>query len=337
MSLSLYVMLAVIFILSTIVIAYTFRRKSKIPCMTGMMIAMTTGMMVGLTIGVILGIMYAGNLFISTLLAIGIGMSVGFIAGVPVSIMAVLDGMLAGIMGGMMGAMLGEMISTEYRDALIKIMFVLFVGIHLIILYMMQQELNKKNGESRQPLFHHPLMIIFIMGGFFFGYNQLGTSISISQTNHGDSRLEHMQRNDGHTLNGTLKSQNNQRFGERYMGQMILPKSSEKYIPRLVVEAKEYTFSPRKIEIHTGREILLVLKNLGEQEHDLEILGMDAANIGSRTHSQNHSKENHIHLHTKPGDDDAIAFVPLRPGLYRMICTIPGHKESGMEGVVKVI
>src|SRR5699024_11615308 len=79
----------------------------------------------------------------------------GFLAGVPVSIMATLDGFLSGLMGGMMGAMLGEMIVVEFRDAIAKIMFFLFLGTILILLRMMHKEVNAKPN-----VFHHPLITI---------------------------------------------------------------------------------------------------------------------------------------------------------------------------------
>lgn len=167
--------------LSSIVLAFVFRKRGKIPCMTGMMIAMTLGMMVGIVAGVIFGVILKGNLFTSTLLSMAVGMVIGFIAGAPISVMAILDGMLAGLMGGMMGAMLGEMITSGYQDMMIKIMFVIFVGIMFILLFMMQQELIREKENGKDPLFHNPLFILIILGVFFFVYNQLGSNVTITE------------------------------------------------------------------------------------------------------------------------------------------------------------
>lgn len=127
-----------------------------------MMIAMTIGMNVGLTIGVIFGIIISDNFFSATILGILVGMIAGFSAGIPLSIIAVLDGMLSGLMGGMMGAMLGEMITFEYQDAMIKIMFFIFLSTFLILLRMIHQEVNYKTSLLRS------LFIIVIIFGFFF-------------------------------------------------------------------------------------------------------------------------------------------------------------------------
>src|SRR5699024_11568599 len=52
---------------------------------------------------------------------------------ISISLVATLDGLLSGLMGGMIGAMLGEMITAEYQDAIVKIMFFLFLGTLLIL------------------------------------------------------------------------------------------------------------------------------------------------------------------------------------------------------------
>lgn len=280
--------------------------------MTGMMIAMTIGMLVGLTIGVVLGIIYSGNLFASTLLAMGIGLIIGFLAGVPVSVMAVLDGMLAGIMGGMMGAMLGEMIAAQYTDTLVKIMFVLFVGIFFILLYMMQQELSRKK-EPRKPLFHNPLFMMAVLATFFFGYNQLGVTVSKAE-----QQMDHDNSMDMNSMN------------------------------QIMVQADEFAFSPGEVTIAAGEMVTLTLKNTGNQEHDLSIAGLNADVVessgtmrndahGEQSHGNSgQSMEGELHLHTKPGEVQTITFIPLQPGTYKMVCTLPGHKEAGMVGIIKV-
>lgn len=181
MTLALFITIAVMILLTSIVVIYTFLRRDRITCMVGMMIAMTSGMIVGLTGGVILGIQFAGNLFIGTVLGMGIGLIIGFITGVSISIMAVLDGILAGIMGGMMGVMLGDMITVEYQDAMVKIMFVLFIAITLTLLYMVQNEV--KSTSKYTPIFHNPFFLIIAFVVFFYIYNQLGPIIHMEKDN----------------------------------------------------------------------------------------------------------------------------------------------------------
>ncbi|GAB7388441.1 hypothetical protein BSNK01_22780 [Bacillaceae bacterium] len=310
MSLALLITVAVISILSLAVIGHIFYNRKNITCMTGMMIAMTLGMMVGLTAGAILGVVFNGDLFRSTLLAMGIGIAAGFLTGAFVSVMAVLDGTLAGIMGGMMGAMLGEMIPSDDRDMLIKIMFVLFVGITLILFYMLQQEFARKNGV-RARLFHNPLFMALSLGIFFFGYNQLGATIPLSLKD---------QMEGSHPMPSQMERQQ---------------KEEKVGTTSLLVQAKEFAFFPEQMVVFQGQPTKLVLQNIGNQAHDLEIVGLQAKVMEP---GQNHHKQkNAVHLHTAPGESQELTFVPQETGVFHIICTLPGHQESGMEAIIKVI
>ncbi|WP_010650459.1 cupredoxin domain-containing protein [Oceanobacillus massiliensis] len=293
---SLYVTLIGIFILTIWIIWNTIYHRKKITVMTGMMISMVLGMVVGLTIGVILGILLAGDLFSSTLLAMIIGIAAGFLAGLPIGLMAILDGALAGMMGGMMGAMLGEMIATEHQDTLIRVMFLLFIGMIIILYQMMQQEFIKSKA-----LVNHPLVMIILFVLFIVGYNQLGSLIPSSHS---------------------LKNSNN---------------NHSMSANNLVIQADEYSFSPSHTKIMAGERVTITLDNIGEVEHDLEIKGMITEMMESGT-SHIHQKDNTIvHVHSMAGEKQEISFTPLTPGKYRFTCTIPGHVESGMFGIIEVI
>ena len=176
MTFSLYVTLFGAAMLTLIIIWNTNYYRNKITVMTGMMISMVLGMSIGLTIGVIAGVLLSGNLFYSTILAMIIGIAAGFLAGLPISLMAVLDGILAGIMGGMMGAMLGEMISPEFQDSIIRLMFLLFVGIIMILFRMMKQEFN-----NDKTFIGHPFVLVILYILLIISYNQLDPLIDISQ------------------------------------------------------------------------------------------------------------------------------------------------------------
>ncbi|MFD2132213.1 hypothetical protein ACFSKI_13445 [Pseudogracilibacillus auburnensis] len=170
MGATLYLMFISIVLLSIFIIYKTIYYRNKITSMTGMMIAMTLGMSVGLTVGVILGILISDNFFIATVFGMLAGMFVGFLAGLPISLVATLDGLLSGLMGGMIGAMLGEMITAEYQDAIVKIMFFLFLGTLLILVKMINQEVNKAVN------FYRSLYITVVLFGMLFViFEQLGS------------------------------------------------------------------------------------------------------------------------------------------------------------------
>ncbi|WP_040980537.1 MULTISPECIES: plastocyanin/azurin family copper-binding protein [Oceanobacillus] len=297
MPISLYVTVIGIFILTIWIIWNIINHRNKITVMTGMMISMVLGMVVGLTIGVIIGVLLSEDLFSSTLWAIIIGISVGFVAGLPIGLMAVLDGILAGLMGGMMGAMLGDMIAPEHQETLIKVMFLLFIGIVIILYQMMQQEFIKSKS-----MVSHPVVMIVLFVVFIVGYNQMGTLIPSADSLNNDNHQHGMRRTNN-----------------------------------FVVQAEEYTFLPSDIEIKAGEMATIILENTGETEHDLEIIGMEAE-IEEQPSSNNHTHTNNqIHLHTYPGERKEVSFTTNTPGTYRYICTLPGHEESGMTGMIDII
>ena len=297
MSISLFLICLTITLLSSIVVGKTAYNRKQVTCMTGMMIAMTMGMIVGLTVGVVFGILFMDNFFLATILGMIVGMVIGFLAGIPVSVMAVLDGLLSGLMGGMMGAMLGAMIVPEYHEAIVKIMFFLFLATLFILLYMMQREVSRNKAN----FYSNPLITIALFGLFFVVFNQLGPifkdTVSPNQ-NHGDHH----------------SNENN-----------------------LLIKAEEYTFKSNQINVQAGEIVTLQLENIGEEEHDLEIIGLEADNIKQNSTYHDSQEMDKIHLHAPSGEKQSISFIPIEKGLYRFVCTLPGHEESGMFGTFEVL
>lgn len=297
MGTSLFLILLTIILLSFIVVGKTVYNRKKVTCMTGMMIAMTMGMIVGLTVGVVFGILFTDNFFMATVLSMVVGMVIGFLAGIPISVMAVLDGLLSGLMGGMMGAMLGAMITPEYHDEIVKIMFFLFLATLLILLYMIQKELNR-NGTAFN---RNPLITVVLFAMLFVVFNQLGPVFKITNPPN-QNHVEH---------NSTKNS--------------------------LLIQAKEYNFISNEIHVQADEKVTLLLENIGEEEHDLEIIGLGVDDVEqSSTHDHGQDTEK-VHIHTAPGEKQSISFVPVEKGVYRFICTLPGHEESGMIGTFEVL
>lgn len=90
--------------------------------------------------------------------------------------------------------------------------------------------------------------------------------------------------------------------------------------PKVVkVTAKEFAFEPREVKIKAGQPVRLVLENRGVIEHDivLEKLGVKTATI-------------------QPGKTAELTFTPKAKGRYPIVCSVPGHKEAGMTGVLVV-
>lgn len=90
-------------------------------------------------------------------------------------------------------------------------------------------------------------------------------------------------------------------------------------VKEVTVISTEFAFSPLSITVQAGDEVRLKLKNEGGARHDLEIEG-----LGVRTER------------IDGGQTDTIEFTAPASGTYTFICSIPGHKEAGMVGSLKV-
>lgn len=291
MGIPLFLIFLTIILLSVTVVGKTMYNRKKVTCMTGMMIAMTLGMIVGLTMGVVFGILFIDNFFVATILGMVVGMVIGFLSGIPVSVMAVLDGLLSGLMGGMMGAMLGAMIAPEYREAIVKIMFFLFLATLLILLYMIQKELNR----NKTAFYMNPLITVVLFGFFFVVFNQLGPIFKV------------------------IDSEDNSN------------------VNNLLIKAKEYSFMSNEVQVKAGETVTLFIENIGDEEHDLEIIGLEVDDVKQNSAHDHGQGSNKIHLHASPGDKQSITFMPVEQGVYRFICTLPGHEELGMSGTLEVL
>jgi plastocyanin len=90
-------------------------------------------------------------------------------------------------------------------------------------------------------------------------------------------------------------------------------------IREVVVEGDEFKFIPDSVNLKAGEKVRIVFKNIGRAPHNLIIEGL---NIGSRT--------------IGGGQTDSFEFTAPSSGTYTFFCSVPGHREAGMEGELKV-
>ena len=84
------------------------------------------------------------------------------------------------------------------------------------------------------------------------------------------------------------------------------------------IEARSFAFSPSEIHITAGESVNLSLTAV-DILHDLTVVGLATHLVAETTRS-------------------AIGglTVPQRAGRYAFVCTVPGHREAGMVGVLVV-
>lgn len=123
--------------------------------------------------------------------------------------------------------------------------------------------------------------------------------------------------------------------------------------PRIRIVAQEMEFLPISFRVREGDEVLIEFKNDGRILHDwnMRIPGgqADQSSImgnATKAHTQNsdahHPDHNHpvsadqLHLMAGPGQNARLKFRAIRSGTYEYYCSIPGHREAGMVGLMYV-
>lgn len=301
---------------------FTWRRKSKITHMQMMVSGMTLGMCIGLIAGLVLGAELKGDLYSSTVWGMLAGGLVGFIFGIPISLLCTIEGTLSGVMAGMMGAMLGEMVPISKIEPLLLIFLLLFTACILILTKMME---TNEVIENRKWFFsiHNPLVPVLLLAGVFGWYQSL------------DFPLSTPKQEGSHANHNQSQEKINQEKGNN------VQKESVDVTISLEIDAAEFSYKPNQLFIKKGVPTQLSLKNTGKVEHDLEIVADKNSFILFATenfHAHGGSEQSDkIHLHAKPGEKATSVINATRKGTYKFVCTIPGHKESGMIGTITVI
>lgn len=91
---------------------------------------------------------------------------------------------------------------------------------------------------------------------------------------------------------------------------------SEEESTSVTLVAKEFEFAPADISVASS-DFTVELKNEGAVEHDFSIEGTD------------------VKIFAKAAEA-ITGEVELGPGTYTFFCSIPGHREGGMEGTLTV-
>ena len=86
--------------------------------------------------------------------------------------------------------------------------------------------------------------------------------------------------------------------------------------PRIEITAHEMAFEPDAIAVESG-DVEVVLHNDGTTLHDLRI------------------EDQPFIMEAKAGET-ATSHVSLEPGRYQLFCSLPGHRDAGMTGVLEV-
>lgn len=109
----------------------------------------------------------------------------------------------------------------------------------------------------------------------------------------------------------------------------------------IVVDLDDDNYEPAEIVLKRDMAYRLRLKNIGVKAHDMVggsffqenaiALKMINTKVGRVT-------ADHINsVYIKPKNEAEIWFVALKVGYFSFFCSIPGHLEAGMEGVIRIV
>jgi nitrosocyanin len=98
-------------------------------------------------------------------------------------------------------------------------------------------------------------------------------------------------------------------------GEEIAPLTAKEF----TVEAFEYTFDPLRLSVKKGSRVKITIKNTGSIVHNFVI---DEFNVSSGD--------------LNPGESAVVEFTADQSGSFAYYCSIPGHRDLGMEGKITV-
>ncbi len=111
----------------------------------------------------------------------------------------------------------------------------------------------------------------------------------------------------------------------------------------LTVNLNEFAYTPSVVTVSAGQEVTLTIYNEGAIEHDFVIGKIPASSIQGNMESHDGHMANDmgemnydLHISVPVGESAILKFTPTEAGTYEFLCTVAGHKEAGMTGVLIV-
>lgn len=113
---------------------------------------------------------------------------------------------------------------------------------------------------------------------------------------------------------------------------------------RTPVTVTEFAFTPAEITVTVGQRAAVQLQNRGTTLHDWTIDAIPAQDIAA-SGAQHSSQAGHgiapvgtgpLHVAADQGKTAEVSFTPTRAGEYAFYCSVPGHREAGMQGKLTV-
>lgn len=109
------------------------------------------------------------------------------------------------------------------------------------------------------------------------------------------------------------------------------------------VHAGELYFDPEVISVKVGDTVRVVFDNHGATLHDFTtdgarfiILSEQGAAHGGAGHDEAGAGSRPLHVAAEGGTEAELLFKAEAPGEYAVFCSVPGHRDGGMEAQIIV-
>ena len=102
------------------------------------------------------------------------------------------------------------------------------------------------------------------------------------------------------------------------------------------VEMVEFAFRPRIIRLEAGQPARIVLRNRGQIAHQFVTDYLRAVAVRLSSHTLDVEAPGLDLVRVDPGGSARLEFLPRRKGRFTVACTIEGHREAGMHGILEV-
>lgn len=105
---------------------------------------------------------------------------------------------------------------------------------------------------------------------------------------------------------------------------------------KLTVELSDFAITPNQLSVPAGAEIQIKVVNNGTVEHNFYIMqyGVDVGDMFDEEDIANAYWE----VDAQPDESVELSFTaPDQPGIYQIVCGMPGHLQAGMVGTLEVV
>jgi uncharacterized cupredoxin-like copper-binding protein len=101
--------------------------------------------------------------------------------------------------------------------------------------------------------------------------------------------------------------------------------------------ANELKFEPNNLQLKAGATYKLLLSNFSPQKHYFTAVEFANKSWTQKVEAGNVEIKGAIQeLELRSSTKAEWWLVPMRPGIYQLRCTVPGHTEAGMIGTITV-